>query len=74
MTTAALAEIRLVGGAQAADVYFQVAGAVSTGAGSVLRGSVLARGATTIGAGSRIVGRAFSWGTITLADTTVERP
>jgi hypothetical protein len=74
MTTAALAQVRLVHGAQAANVYFQVAGAASTGAGSILRGSIFARGAITIGAGTELTGRALSRGTITMADTAVVRP
>jgi hypothetical protein len=74
MTTAAGAEIRLINGALAANVYFQVTGAVSTGADSTLRGTFVARGAVTIGARGQLSGRILARGTITMADTTATRP
>lgn len=74
MTTAALAEIKLINGALAGNVYFQVTGAVSTGAGSILRGTFVVRGAVTIGASGRLSGRILARGTITTADTLVTPP
>ena len=74
MTTAAIAQVSLINGALAANVYFQVAGAVSTGAGCILRGTMVVHGAVTLGAGTQLTGRALSLATVTMADTTVDLP
>ena len=61
----------LVGGAQAANVVWQVRGAVGLGAGSAFTGTVLASGAITVGASATISGRALSQGGVTLASNVL---
>jgi hypothetical protein len=65
--TAAGSTVILLNGAQAANVFWVVTGAASTGAASNLAGSILARGAITLGAGTNLQGQALSLGTVTLA-------
>jgi cytochrome b561 len=69
--TAAGAQVNLVNGAQAAHVFWQVQGAVGTGASTVLSGTILSAGAITLGEGTTLIGRALSMGTVTMANTTV---
>ena len=71
LTTAAASTITLTNGAQAAHVFWQITGGVSTGASSFFVGTIMANGAITLGAGTQLIGRALSYGTITLADNTI---
>ena len=71
MDTAANANVVLANGARAANVFWQTQGAVGTGAGTVLRGTILSEGAVTLGNGTQLSGRALSRGNVTLADTSV---
>lgn len=71
LNTAASSTVALVNGAQASHVYWQVAGAVTTGATSAIVGTIMANGAITLGAGTQLAGRALSGSTITLADDTI---
>ena len=66
-TTSAGSTVVLANGARAANVYWVVAGAAGTGAGTSLVGTVLAEGAITLGATTTLEGRALSLGTVTLA-------
>lgn len=70
--TAAGSRVVLVGGAQAANVFWVVTGAAGTGANSVLVGTVLARGAITLGATTRLTGAALSQGAVTLAGAVLD--
>lgn len=72
--TAANSKVILENGAQAANVYWVVAGAAGTGAGSTLSGSILAVGAITLGAGTALTGRALSLDAITMASSTISLP
>jgi hypothetical protein len=74
LNTAASSQVVLVNGAQAKNVYWQVEGAVGTGALASFAGNILAAGAVTLGAGSTLVGAALSLGTITLADNVITAP
>jgi len=71
MNTAAASNVNLVNGAVASNVYWQVHGAVGTGGLSSMSGTIMAAGAITLGAGSQVIGRALSYGTVTMAANTV---
>jgi hypothetical protein len=71
MNTAAASNIVLTDSASASNVYWQVEGAVGTGANSFLSGTILAAGGITLGAGTQLTGRALSYGTVTMAANTV---
>ncbi len=74
LNTAAGSAITLTGGAQASNVFWQVNGAVGTGANSSFVGTIMANGAITVGAGGSIDGRALAYGIVTLADNAVTTP
>ncbi len=71
-TGATTSNVSLVRGARAANVFWQVSGAVTLGATSTFRGTLLALGAITIGAGTQLNGRALSInGDVTLASNVI---
>lgn len=74
LSPAAGSSIRLANGAQAANVYWQVNGAASTGESSRFVGTILANGAITIGSGGTLNGRALASGAVTLASNTIWLP
>jgi hypothetical protein len=74
LNTAAGTTISLINGAQASNVFWQVNGAVTTGAASSFIGTIMAAGAITVGAGGSIAGRALSFGIVTLADNLITTP
>jgi uncharacterized repeat protein (TIGR02543 family) len=74
LSTAASTTIHLINGAQASNVFWQVNGAVTTGASSSFSGTLMAIGAITLGAGASLDGGALSDGLVTLADNTVTVP
>ena len=74
LNTAAGTTISLINGAQASNVFWQVNGAVTTGATSSFTGTIMAAGAITVGAGGSIAGRALSFGIVTLADNLITTP
>ncbi|CAB4904822.1 MAG: DUF3494 domain-containing protein [Actinobacteria bacterium] len=72
MNTAAGAEVRLLNGAQAANVLWSIGGALTSGAGTTLQGHFYTGGAITTGAGTRTSGQLVAQAAITLgAGTTV---
>jgi len=71
MNTAALSTVSLINGAQATNVYWQVEGAVVTGASSSLSGTVLADGGASLGQAAQLSGRALSRGTVLLETNLV---
>jgi hypothetical protein len=71
LDTAASSTISLINGAQASHVFWQVNGAAGTGATSVFAGTIMASGAITLGAGTQLIGRALSYGTVTLSDNII---
>jgi len=74
LNTAAGTTISLINGAQASNVFWQVNGAVTTGAASSFVGTIMAAGAITVGAGGSIAGRALSFGIVTLAGNLITTP
>ncbi len=69
--TAAASRIDLINGAQAANVFWVVAGAAGTGANSFLFGTILAQGAITLGASTELIGRALSRDAVTIGGATI---
>ena len=74
VTTAASSTIHLINGAQASNVFWQVNGAVTTGALSSFSGTMMASGAITLGAGASLDGGALADGLVTLGDNTITAP
>jgi hypothetical protein len=74
LNTAAASNVSLINGAQASNVFWQVTGAVSTGALSSFSGTVMAAGAITVGAGASLDGGALSQGLVTLANNAITAP
>jgi hypothetical protein len=62
------AQVKLTGGAQAANVFWQVNGAFSVGAGAQFAGTALASTTGTIGAGSVVNGRVLAQTAVTMDD------
>jgi Ice-binding-like/Bacterial Ig-like domain len=60
------AQIKLTGGAQASNVFWQVNGAFSVGAGGQFAGTVLASAAGSIGAGALVNGRVLAEAAVTM--------
>ncbi|MDH6237636.1 ice-binding family protein [Cryobacterium sp. CG_9.6] len=60
MGTAAASTVTLINGARAANVFWQVVGAVSLGAASSFSGTILGQGAVSVGANTRVTGRAIA--------------
>ena len=71
LATAAGSQVVLINGAQAANVFWQVNGAVGMGASSVFAGTIMASGAITLGANMQLTGRALGFGTVTMSAATV---
>ena len=71
LDTAANSTIKLVNGAQASNVFWQVNGAAGPGADSSFSGTILAKGASTIGAGAQLIGRVLATGAVTIANNTI---
>ena len=71
LATAAASHVNLINGAKAGHVFWQVTGAAGTGAASSFAGTIMASGAITIGAGAQLIGRALSYGTVTLANNAI---
>ena len=72
LTTAASSQVSLTNGTQACNVFWQVGSSATLGAGSLLRGSILAHTSITVGAGTTIDGRALAVNAaVTLDNDTV---
>jgi len=73
LSTAALTEIVLINGAVSNNVWWVAEGAISTGAGSIIRGSLLTNNAAaSTGASTQVQGRMLAInGAITLGDTSI---
>lgn len=70
LNTAAASQISLINGASAVNVFWQVAGAVGTGASAVFVGTIMSLAAITLGAGTTLAGRALSRADVTLSGNT----
>ena len=71
LNTAASSRVSLIGGAQAANVFWQVVGAAGIGALAWFSGTIMAKGAITVGDGADLTGRALSFAAVTLASNIV---
>jgi hypothetical protein len=74
MSPAADSEVKLTDGALANNVFWQVSGAVSLGAGAKCVGTLLGAGAITFGDGASIKGRALTPGTVTMTNSPFTEP
>ena len=71
-TGATTSNVTLIREARAANVFWQVSGAVTLGAGSQFQGTILGLAAITVGAGTVLEGKALSInGDVTLATNTI---
>ncbi|MEQ8364382.1 MAG: ice-binding family protein [Cyclobacteriaceae bacterium] len=59
-STSVNAEVKLVNGAQAANVFWYVTGAVSMGANTVMKGTIVAGGSIAMSVGNKLEGRALT--------------
>ena len=73
-SSAAASKVVLTDGALANNVFWQVAGAVSLGAGAKLVGTFLGAGAITFGDGASIKGRALTPGTVAVTNSPFTEP
>lgn len=73
-SSAAASKIVLTGGALADNVFWQVLGAVSIGAGAKLVGTFLSAAAVALGAGASLKGRILTASTVALDNNPVTQP
>ena len=74
LSTAASSTVKLTNDAQASNVFWEINGAASMGAGASFSGTILAAGAITLGAGASLDGRALSSAAVTLSDNAITMP
>lgn len=74
LTMSAAKSVTLSGGAQAKNIFWQVAGSVELGATSHAEGVVLSKTAIKLGAGASVNGRLLAQTAISLASSTVTAP
>lgn len=74
LSSAAATKVVVTDGALANNVYWQVVGAVSLGAGAKFVGTFLAEGAVSFGEGASLKGRALTPSTVALANSPVTEP
>jgi hypothetical protein len=68
------ATVTLSGGAQASNVFWQVAGGATLGTTSAIKGIILSQTAIVFNTGATITGRALAQTAVTLDATTVTQP
>ncbi len=74
LTTAAGAQVSLINGAQACNVFWQVTSSATLGTGTLFKGNILALTSITDNGGSTVEGRLLARnGTVTLNNTTVTK-
>ncbi|MFI8527283.1 ice-binding family protein [Promicromonospora sukumoe] len=71
LEAAASSDVSLINGAQPANVFWVIAGDITTGTNSSMSGTLLARGSIVLGASTRLAGQALSRDTVTMADSTL---
>ena len=75
LTTASGSRVVLTGGAQAANVFWQVGSSATLGTGSIFAGTILAQASITLTTGAVLDGRALArTGAVTLDHNTVVNP
>ena len=74
LTTAPTSQVRLINGAQACNVYWQVGSSATLGAGSSFRGTVLAGTSIAVNTGASVSGRLLALnGAVTLSTSAIHR-
>ncbi|HVC86569.1 MAG TPA: ice-binding family protein [Gaiellaceae bacterium] len=72
LTTASASSVKLVNGARACNVYWQVGSSATLGTGSSFRGSILAKASITVTTGTTVHGRVLARnGAVTLDTDTI---
>ena len=75
LTTASASRVKLINGAQACNVYWQIGSSATLGTYSHLRGTILAMQSITLTTGATVVGRVLARvGAVTLDTNTITRP
>ncbi len=74
LTVSTSKRITLVGGAQAKNIFWQVAGQVTVGAGAQLEGNVLSQTGILLMTGATLNGRALAQTQVALQSATVTKP
>jgi hypothetical protein len=74
LTVASATEVILTGGAQAKNIFWQVAGVASLGTTSDFQGIILSQTSVTMTAGAVMDGRALAQTNVTLIANTVRQP
>jgi hypothetical protein len=75
LTTASASQVKLVNGAQACNVYWQVGSSATLGTGSSFRGTILALTSITLTTGATVDGRVLARnGAVTLDTNRITRP
>jgi hypothetical protein len=74
LTESSAARIILSGGAQAKNIFWQVAGQVSLGTTSVFQGNILSQASITLGSNATMNGRALSQLSVSLMQATLTMP
>jgi hypothetical protein len=74
LTQAASTDVLLAGDAQAKNIFWQVAGSVEVGAGSVLNGIVLVKTEAVFKTGASLVGRVLAQTACTLDQAVITQP
>jgi len=74
ITVSSAAKITLIGGAQAKNIFWQVAGAVSLGTTSHFEGIVLSKTSITFNTGASLNGRALAQTAVILDKNSITHP
>jgi uncharacterized repeat protein (TIGR01451 family) len=75
LTTATSSQVVLIGGAQAANIFWQVGSSATLGTYSIFYGTIMAQASVSIGTGAALNGRALArTGAVTLDSTTGINP
>lgn len=75
LTTASNAVISLIGGAQAANVYWQIGSSATLGTGTTFQGNLVALQSITLNAGTSLTGRALARnGAVTIDSSDLSLP
>ncbi|MDO8572341.1 MAG: ice-binding family protein [bacterium] len=74
LTVSSATKVILTGGAQAANIFWQVVGQTTLGTTSVFNGTILDQTAIVLNTGARLNGRAFAQTAVTLDSSAVTKP
>lgn len=74
LTQAANSHVTLTGGAQAKNVFWQVAGNATLGAGAQLVGNIIAQTGINLQAGATVAGRLLAGTAVAMNSSTVVKP